>query len=99
LILVIIAIRVLFLYIVSPDITVFKDVWCDRFINVGRIDAFRDVFINYQPPLLYLIDFATLFRFIPKEISIKLIFIIFDFLAAFGVYKVLELNSPNLLQK
>lgn len=94
-----IAIRILFLYIVSPDITVFEGVWYDHFIDVGRIDAFKDIFYNYQPPLLYLIDITTLFRFVPKEISIKTISIIFDFFAAFGVYRVVELRFPKNYQK
>lgn len=94
LLLVAIAIRVFLLHIVSPDITVFEGVWYDQFIKVGRIDAFREIFYNYQPPLLYLIDVTTLFRFIPKEVAIKLISVIFDFSAAFAVFKILEWKFP-----
>ena len=95
LLLVAIAIRVFLLHIVSPDITVFEGVWYDQFIEVGRIDAFKEIFYNYQPPLLYLIDVTTLFRFIPKEVAIKLISVIFDFSAAFAVFKILAWKFPG----
>ena len=95
LLLVAVAIRVFLLHIVSPDITVFEGVWYDQFIKVGRIDAFKEIFYNYQPPLLYLIDVTTLFRFIPKEVAIKLISVIFDFSAACAVFKILEWKFPG----
>jgi Gpi18-like mannosyltransferase len=95
LILLSIAIRLIFFYIYSQDTNRIEAGWYDVFIHVGRIDAFRVVFYNYPPPLLYLIDVTTLFRFIPKEVAIKLISVIFDFFAAWGMYKILAFKFPN----
>jgi Gpi18-like mannosyltransferase len=87
-----IVLRIFFLYIPSPDLTEFNSVWYDTFIKIGRIDAFKTVFYNYSPAYLYLIDFTTLFRFIPKIIALKLIPIFFDGFAAFAVYKIISLK-------
>jgi len=95
LILVAFCIRLFLFHVVSPDITVFEGVWYDKFIEVGRIDAFKELFYNYPPPLLYLIDVTTLLRFIPKEIAIKLISVVFDFFAAWGMYKILAWKFPG----
>lgn len=94
LILLSIAIRVIFFYIYSQDTNRIEAGWYDVFIEVGRIDAFKEMFYNYPPPLLYLIDVTTLFRFIPKEVAIKLISVIFDFFAAWGMYKILAWKFP-----
>jgi Gpi18-like mannosyltransferase len=93
------AIRILLLHISSFDIDSFEGVWYDTFIKIGRIDAFKEVFFNYSPPLLYLIDITTLFRFIPKEIAIKLISVVFDFFAAIAIYKIIALKYSNIFVK
>jgi Gpi18-like mannosyltransferase len=88
-----IALRVFFLYIPSYDVQLDATRIYDVFIHIGRIDAFK--VINdylYPPAYYYLIDVMTLFRFIPKEIAIKLISLFFDYFAAFGIFKILELN-------
>jgi Gpi18-like mannosyltransferase len=90
-----IVIRIFFLYIPSSDLVNFNSVWYDTFIKIGRIDAFKTVFYNYSPAYLYLVDITTLFRFIPKEIALKLIPIIFDFFAALAVYKIIALKCPG----
>ncbi|MCX6054344.1 MAG: hypothetical protein NTZ74_05395 [Chloroflexi bacterium] len=95
LILLSIAIRVLFFYVYSQDTNRIEAGWYDVFIEVGRIDAFKEMFYNYPPPLLYLIDITTLFRFIPKEVAIKLISVVFDFFAAWGMFKILAWKLPS----
>lgn len=95
LILLSIAIRVIFFYIYSQDTNRIEAGWYDVFIEVGRIDAFKEMFYNYPPPLLYLIDITTLFRFIPKEVAIKLISVVFDFFAAWAMYKILAFKFPG----
>jgi Gpi18-like mannosyltransferase len=87
-----IVLRVFLLYIPSADLTKYNSVWYDTFIKIGRIDAFKTVFYNYAPAYLYLVDITTLFRFIPKEIALKLIPIFFDFFAALAVYKIIALK-------
>ena len=90
-----IALRLVLFYISSGDINEFFGVWYDTFINVGRIAAFKEIFYDYSPAYLYLIDFSTLFRFIPKEQSIKLISMLFDFIAASAVYKITAWKFPK----
>ncbi|HWQ04816.1 MAG TPA: glycosyltransferase 87 family protein [Longilinea sp.] len=90
-----IALRLMLFHISSGDIDVFVGVWYDTFINVGRIAAFKDIFYDYSPAYLYLVDFSTLFRFIPKEQAIKLISVLFDFLAASAVYKIAAWKFPQ----
>jgi len=90
-----IAIRFFLLHVKSPDLIIFEINWYDQFIEVGRIDAFKKIFFNYQPPLLYLIDIATLFRFIPKDIAIKMISIFADFFGALAIYKVVAYRYPK----
>lgn len=86
-----IIIRVFLFYIPSPDIQKFNSVWYDTFIKIGRIDAFKTIFYNYAPSYLYLVDIATLsYQIIPKDIAIKLIPVIFDFFAAFSVFKIIS---------
>ena len=90
-----VAIRVIFFFVYSMDTNRTEAGWYDVFIEVGRIDAFKEIFYNYPPPLLYLIDVATLFRFIPKEAAIRLISMIFDFIGAFAFYKIIALKYPR----
>lgn len=98
-ILVAIALRVLLFHVYSDDIDRIESGWYDEFVEKGRDDAFKEIFYNYSPPLLYLIDITTLFRFIPKGIAIRLISVIFDFFAAFAFYKIISLKFPGGLLK
>jgi Gpi18-like mannosyltransferase len=90
-----ISLRVLLFHVYSDDIDRMESGWYDVFIEKGPINAFKDIFYNYSPPLLYLIDITTFFRFIPKEIAIRLISVIFDFFAAFAFYKIISLRFPG----
>lgn len=89
------AIRVFFLWVPSWDMGGIQAAWYDELIKVGRIDAFAKIFYNYTPAPVYLIDIMTLFRFIPKEPAMKLITFPFDFFAAWGVWKILNLKWKN----
>jgi Gpi18-like mannosyltransferase len=92
LILLALALRLLLFYIPSPDITKFYAVWYEQFIKIGRIDAFKEVFYDLPPAYLYLIDVMSLFMFIPKEQAVKIISVIFDFIAAFAVFKLIGIK-------
>jgi len=95
LILAALAIRVFLLWVPSWDVDSIQSKWYDELIKVGRIDAFAEIFYNYTPAPVYLIDIVTLFRFIPKEPAMKLITVIFDFLGAWGIWKILKLRFPK----
>lgn len=95
LVLVAIALRVLLFHVYSDDIDRIESGWYDVFVEKGRDDAFKEIFYNYSPPLLYLIDITTLFSAIPKGIAIRLISVIFDFFAAFAFYKIVSLKFPG----
>ena len=90
-----VAIRVFLLWVPSWDVDSIQSKWYDELIKVGRIDAFREIFYNYTPAPVYLIDIMTLFRFIPKEPAMKILTVIFDFFAAWGVWKILRLRYPK----
>ncbi len=90
-----IALRIMLFYISSGDIDAFFGVWYDTFVNAGHINAFKEIFYDYSPAYLYLVDFSTLFRFIPKEQAIKLISVLFDFLAASAIYKITAWKFPQ----
>jgi len=90
-----IALRLVLFYISSGDINEFFGIWYDTFINAGRVAAFKEIFYDYSPAYLYLVDISTLFRFIPKEQAIKLISLLFDFLAASAVYKITAWKFPQ----
>jgi len=90
-----IALRVLLFHVYSEDADREESGWYDVFVEKGPINAFKEIFYVYSPPLLYLIDITTQFRFIPKEIAIRLISVIFDFLAAFAFFKIISFKYPR----
>jgi Gpi18-like mannosyltransferase len=94
LILLALALRLFLFYSPSFDLTVI-DHWYDQFIKIGRIDAYTEIFYNYPPAYLYMVGVMTLFRFIPKEQAIKLIPVVFNFLAAFAALKLVEIQYPQ----
>ena len=66
--------------------------WYDYFVTHGRFQALADNFSNYTPPYTYLISLVTFLDFIPKIFAIKLISIVFDFIAAWLVYRIVRLK-------
>jgi Gpi18-like mannosyltransferase len=89
------ALRLIFISLPNYDYTECFLLWYDQFLKVGRLDAFKEMFFNYSPALLYLIDIMTLFRSIPGLIAVKLIPIAFDFLAAAGVMQIVKIKYPK----
>jgi len=70
--------------------------WYDFIRENGGIRALKYPFSNYTPPYLYLMVIAeTLFSGLPKIFAIKLISIIFDFIASFFVYRIVRLRYPQ----
>jgi Gpi18-like mannosyltransferase len=98
LILLALVLRLFLFYIPSFDLTIIGG-WYDKFTQLGRIGAFSEVFYNYPPAYLYLVDIMTTFRFIPKEQALKIIPVIFDFVAAFAAFKLVRLKYPQGLMR
>ncbi|MCB2214387.1 DUF2029 domain-containing protein [bacterium] len=76
----------------SGDMEGFLLKWYDHISVHGRFQSFSEDFYNYTPSYIYLMSFMTSFRFIPPILAIKLISIVFDFLAAFFVFKIVQLK-------
>lgn len=67
--------------------------WYDFIVQNGGFSAFKYDFANYNPPYLYLMVIASyIYSSLPKILAIKLITILFDFLCAFFVYKLVRLK-------
>jgi Gpi18-like mannosyltransferase len=81
----------------NPDTTFFFVPWAEFIQNHGGFRALDSGFANYTPPYQYLLVIFTYYLFpaLPKIISIKLIPIVFDFVAAFFVYKIVHLRYPR----
>jgi Gpi18-like mannosyltransferase len=70
--------------------------WYNYIIEHGGFPAFKNWFYNYNPPYLYLLLLATyIFKPFSPVVAIKLVSIIFDFLAAFFAYKLVDLQYPK----
>jgi len=80
---------------ISGDMQISLLPWYDYIIKNGVFLSFADDFYNYTPSYLYLISTITLFRFIPPIMGIKLISIVFDFIATFFVYKIIKQKYPQ----
>jgi Gpi18-like mannosyltransferase len=91
-------IRYIFLPIESYDMRTFLEPWYNFIAAHGQIAAFKDAFSDYSPAYLYLLSLSTLFTWIPKITAIKIISTIFDFSAAFAVYKIIKLKKENVKQ-
>ena len=68
--------------------------WYDFIVNNGYFYALKHGFSSYTPTYLYLLVFSSLSG-LPKIVAIKLISIIFDFVCAFFVYKIVRLKYPE----
>jgi Gpi18-like mannosyltransferase len=91
-----VALRYVFFPVESYDMRAFLVPWYDYIVQHGQFKAFADAFYDYSPLYLYMISFSTLFEWIPKITAIKLISILFDFSAAWAVYKIIKLKSGNV---
>jgi Gpi18-like mannosyltransferase len=80
----------------SGDFRNFLEPWYDFIIEQGGFAALEYEFSNYTPPYLYLLIIASLlFPGFSKIFAIKLISIIFDFVCAFFVYKIVRVKYPS----
>ena len=77
----------------SGDLDVFSS-WYDFQVNNGYFYALKHKFSPYTPAYHYLLVFSS-FLGLPKIVAIKLISIIFDFVCAFFVYKIVRLKYPE----
>jgi Gpi18-like mannosyltransferase len=68
--------------------------WYDYIATHGRFAALKDEFAEYNVSYLYLLTLATFFP-VAKYTAIKLISLVFDFLAAFAAYKIVGLKYQN----
>lgn len=76
----------------SGDLRAFVGPWYDFIVANGGFAALRYEFANYTPLYLYMITIAAaLFSGVPKFFAIKFISIIFDFICAAFVYKLVRL--------
>ena len=77
------------------DFQDFTGPWYDFIAENGGFAALRYDFANYTPPYLYLLVIATtLFSSFSKVFAIKLVSILFDFVCAYFVYKIVRLKYP-----
>ncbi len=76
----------------SGDFKFHLSAWYDFIVNNGYFYALKHRFSNYTPAYLYLLIFSSA---LPKIVAIKLISIIFDFVCAFFVYKIVRLKYPE----
>ena len=78
------------------DYVTFTGPWYDIIKEQGGFQAMRLDFYDYTPPYLWLITFATyVLAGVPKVFALKLISILFDFLCAFFVYKLVRLKYAH----
>ena len=93
-----IALRLILIGLPNHNYTARLLLWCDQFHKVGRIDAFNEMFFDYSPGLLYLIDVTILFRSILGLIAVKLIPIAFGFILAWSVMQIVRVKYPKGLK-
>lgn len=79
----------------SGDFRSFLEPWYDFISLHGGFGALAYKFSNYTPPYLYLMVVVYyLLSPLSKVFAIKLISIVFDFICAFFVYKIVRLKYP-----
>jgi Gpi18-like mannosyltransferase len=93
LILLAIGLRLSFLKWESGDYTHYLSPWYDHLRQYG-FQGFRDNFANYNLPYLYLLYVAVAVG-LPKLLAIKLISLVFDFVLAYAVHRVIKHFRPE----
>jgi Gpi18-like mannosyltransferase len=84
-----IALRISLLDFESKDYRLWLSPWYDFFVTHGRwhgLGLLTDDFANYPPLYMYFISLGTLLP-LPKLYSIKLISIVFDYIAAWYIWR------------
>lgn len=84
-------VRLSLLSIRSPDYNHFINPWYNFIVSHGHFAALRYPFSNYNVPYLYLLILATYLP-IKEIVAVKAISIVFDYLLAFFVYRIVQLR-------
>lgn len=87
--------RIVFFPYYSGDSHDFLVPWYDFIASHGFIQSLSQNFYNYNPPYIYLIGLATFFRWIPKLFAIKIISVLFDFVAAAAAFCIVSLKRAD----
>ncbi len=82
---------------VTADLTTYVIPWYDFIAAHDGLSALRFRFANYSPPYLYLLTVATWLPWVPKVLAIKAISVVFDFLAAGVMFRLVRLRYPSSL--
>ena len=91
-----IAIRVVLLPVESQDMSTFLYRWYDYIVEHGAWTSLGAEFSNYSPPYMYILSLAALsIGWLPKLIAIKSFSILFDFVNAFLIYRIVKLHQRN----
>jgi len=77
----------------SGDYGMFLSQWYDFIKTKGFLGAFRYSFSNYPPLYLHLLAISALLP-IPKLYAVKLVSVVFDFVAAAAAYKIVRKEHP-----
>jgi len=88
------ALRILSLDFESGDYRMYLSRWYDYLLEHGRWDALKDNFSSYHPLYLSLLSLSTWLP-IPKLYAIKSISIAFDYVAAWFVFRIVQLRFPH----
>jgi Gpi18-like mannosyltransferase len=76
----------------NGDLRFFLIPWYDYIRSHGGWRALADNFSNYSPPYTYFLVLLTYLPFIPRVIGIKLVSIIFDFVLAYAIGRIIYLK-------
>lgn len=80
----------------NDDFRFFTGPWVGFIHNHGKFRALAEPFSNYTPPYLYLLVLGTyLFPNLYSLYLVKLISVVFDFLAAIMIYRLVRLRHPQ----
>ena len=91
-----VAARLYFLPLVSLDMKVYLLPWYDHILQNGAWVSLGQEFSNYTPPYLYLLTLAVFTHgILPKVAAVKLISILFDFLNAWLVFRMVQLKARD----
>ena len=86
--------RVAVLDFESWDYRVFLSVWYDRIVTEGRWASLAGDFVTYPPPYACLLSLCTLLP-VPKLYAVKAISILFDYVAAWLVFRLVRCRYPD----
>ncbi len=89
-----IAIRERVINFVSSDFTIYLERWYDFIFNNGKILALKYNFADYTMPYIYLLTLGTYIKISALK-YIKLVSIIFDFVAAIIAIFIVKKKYPN----